>query len=206
MIHYLQEIYKIWSTLFPHNFAARVDAPSVKLAQGMVSCYSIVDQSNLAMLVRDRSLFPGITLHGDRDRLLQGLLSIPGRILSLDLFFKDAICFAPLARGMRSLLPPRSKESVRNLLLHCWNERTAGNMWCLQVSENEFKNIRPDQGSPDEIEAISFWMSYVQLWLVIFRHFVDPRRGRKKPQRSIQPLFEIRGEVELEKAATKLTE
>ncbi|KAE8371412.1 hypothetical protein BDV26DRAFT_298818 [Aspergillus bertholletiae] len=203
MIHYLKQIFQLWSWIFPDTLAQAVDARSVKLIEGMMPKYSLEDRSCISEWMNDGSLFPQISRQRDRERVLANLLQVSGRVLSLSLFFEDARCFSGPSRAIRDLFAVGPKESVYNTAFGCWD----GNIdsYCIQVSDTQFKKISCGSSvPPEELEKMAAWISLLQLWMVSFRNFINPRIGREKSQKTIHPLFELRGEPELARLADKL--
>ncbi|KAF4182506.1 hypothetical protein CNMCM8694_006750 [Aspergillus lentulus] len=202
MVHYLREIIRIWSLLLPDR-AGQADTLSVELIEGKMPKYSTQDRSDIMRLMNDGTLFPHISDVNERDRILQVLLEIPGRVLSLTLFFDDAKCFSGPSRAMRDLFSVGPKTSVYSTALHCWEGSTQA--YNIQLSDSEYQTV-PINGivPPDEVERAIASVSLLQLWLTAFRHFINPRTGRTRKAKNVQPLFELRGEPELAKSASRL--
>lgn len=204
-MHYLEKVYQMWSTLFPGDEAAKVDAVSVRLIEGMMPTYSTDDPDWIRALMDDGSLFPKLTEQDNRERLKRALIEIPGRILSLGLFFNDTYGFCRPAHVLCELQPTTHKTSVRSLSLNRWNEGVSDGKFRIQESEHEYKDVPAVRGAlADKAEELAAWMSFLQLWLVCFRHFLDPRDGRKRARLGVQPLYDLRGKPELHNAAEKL--
>lgn len=202
MAHYLREISHIWSSLFPDGTETLADAESIGRLEGLMPSYSLKDRAHIMGMMNDGSLFPKLASLDERERVLQGILDVPGRILSLSLFFQDAICFSGPALAMRDLFSISSNDSHHRAFLRYWDGSSG---YYIQISEDVYEDAFPRQEVlPDEAERTAAWVSLIQLWLVAFRHFIDPRKGRVKSQKSIQPLFELRGQSELANAAQKL--
>ncbi|PGH19276.1 hypothetical protein AJ80_04029 [Polytolypa hystricis UAMH7299] len=169
--HYLRGIFEIWSKAFPGDTAPLVDAPSVLELEGLMPHYSITDQDRIRNLMR-KGLFPAVIGENNRDILLQVLLDIPGRILTLHTFAQDLIYCESSARALRALLPKGFKGTVRKAM-----ERRCdgtGNKWCIQVSTHEYEEVGDDSLSWNMVQQIGAKLSYVQLWLCALRLFVVP--------------------------------
>ncbi|CAI7578703.1 unnamed protein product [Penicillium palitans] len=69
IVHYLTQIYEIWSRLFPGENASLVDALSVELVEGRMPKYSLDDRSTIEDGMRNGLLFPG--LESNRDGVLE---------------------------------------------------------------------------------------------------------------------------------------
>ncbi|KAH3511103.1 hypothetical protein KXV55_002475 [Aspergillus fumigatus] len=202
MVHYLREIIRIWSLLLPGR-AGEADALSVELIEGKMPKYSTQDRSDIMLLMNDGTLFPGISDVDERDRVLQVLLESPGRVPSLTLFFDDAKCFSGPSKAMRDLFSVGPKTSIYSAALHCWDGGTQA--YNVQLTDSEYETV-PINGivPPDEAERAIASVSLLQLWLTAFRHFINPRTGRTRKVKNVQPLFELRGEPELAKSASRL--
>ncbi|OGM39187.1 hypothetical protein ABOM_012218 [Aspergillus bombycis] len=203
MIHYLEELFETWSLLFPGETASLVDTQSVSLIEGRMPKYSSYDSSRITSLMNDGILFPRLSNYAERERILQALLGIKGRICSLALFFEDARCLAGPVKALRDLFAVDTHSSVYDCILKCWDGQMESQL--IQVSETEYQEKSLNAiFRPQEVEGAIAWSSFLQLWLVAFRYFIDPRIGRQRARKSIQPLFSMRGQAELAKSAKKL--
>ncbi|KAE8334765.1 hypothetical protein BDV24DRAFT_169854 [Aspergillus arachidicola] len=205
MVSYLTNIYRLWSGLFPGDMAFLVDPKSVGFLEGLMPKYSLDDRNKIVDAINDScqaSLFPRLTNSKDRDRVLQSLLIVPGRILTLSTFFQDAILLSGPARAVRDICSTRNKVSIQDVLLRSW----AG--WngscCVQLSETRFEEVKLPSGiTIEKLEEFASLISLLQLWLVAFRHFIEPRKGRTNGKDSVQPLLKVRGRPLLSSAARK---
>ncbi|EAW20672.1 uncharacterized protein NFIA_031050 [Aspergillus fischeri NRRL 181] len=202
MVHYLREIIRIWSLLLPDR-AGQADTLSVELIEGKMPKYSTQDRSDIMRLMNDGTLFPDISDVDERDRVLQVLLEIPGRVLSLTLFFDDVKCFSGPSKAMRDLFSVGPKTSIYSTALHCWDGGTQA--YNIQLTDSEYQTVPINGIVPaDKAERAIASVSLLQLWLTAFRHFINPRTGRTRKVKNVQPLFELRGEPELAKSASRL--
>ncbi|KAB8071426.1 hypothetical protein BDV29DRAFT_159520 [Aspergillus leporis] len=203
MIHYLEELFDTWSLLFPGEAACLVDTQSVSLIEGRMPKYSTYDSSRITSLMNNGILFPRLSNYTERERVLQALLSIKGRICSLALFFEDARCLAGPVKALRDLFGVDAQSSVYDCILNCWDGQMESQL--TQVSEVEYQEQSLDaRFRPQEVKRAIAWSSFLQPWLVAFHYFIDPRIGRQRAQKSAQPLFGMRGQAELAKSAKKL--
>ncbi|QSS66623.1 hypothetical protein I7I51_02812 [Histoplasma capsulatum] len=115
-INYLDQTFKVWSVL-PHDAAALVDAQSVHLLEGLMPAYSLVDQKRIQDLMNNREIFPALIDSERRSKVLERLLQVSGRILSLHTFSQDLLFLELPSKALRGLLPKTFKGSVRNALL-----------------------------------------------------------------------------------------
>lgn len=118
MVHYLSEIYNFWSCLFPRELAYLADARSVGLIEGLIPTHSDDDRISIEDNMKSGILFP--RLQADRDRVLEGLLSVSGRILTLNLLFHDAMCLGPPAKAMKEILPTSRRQTIKKVFLGNW--------------------------------------------------------------------------------------
>lgn len=154
-------------------------------------------------MMNDGILFPHLSDPAERERVLQALLGTKGRICSLTLFFEVARCLAGPVKSLRALSKVDANSSVYDGILESWDDQIESQV--IQVSETEYQkqplNIK---FRPQGVKGTIAWSSFLQLWLVAFRYFIDPRIGRQRAQRSVQPLFSMCGQAELAKSAEKL--
>lgn len=199
IVHYLTQIYEIWSRLFPGENASLVDALSVELVEGRMPKYSLDDRSTIEDGMRNGLLFPG--LESNRDGVLEGLLAVSGRILSLTLLFRDAICLGPPARAMREILPIPRGQTIKAVFLRNW--RDWNGKVVIQVSETKFEDISlgPQAENAESMVALA---TLSQLWLTALRYHLNPRLGRPKKTHNVQPLLEIQGKGVLQQTAKAL--
>ncbi|CAG8902296.1 unnamed protein product [Penicillium egyptiacum] len=199
IVHYLSQIYEIWSLLFPGENASLVDVPSVELVEGRIPKYSLDDRTAIEDGMRSGLLFP--RLEANRDGVLKGLLAVSGRILTLTLLFRDAICLGPPAKAMREILPIPKGETIKKVFLRNW--RDWDGKFVIQLSETKFEDISLGPQS-DDAESMVALTTLSQLWLVALRYHLSPRVGRANKPYSVQPLLEIQGKGVLEQTAKAL--
>lgn len=82
--------------------------------------YSKADKMEITDLIDKGKLFPLISNDNDREHIKARLLTVPGRILSLRLFFSDALCFQQVGHVLWELSGKHRKASVRQSLLLAW--------------------------------------------------------------------------------------
>lgn len=176
-----------------------MDAPSIARVEGRMPRYSLDDRRGIIDGMSGYVLFP--RLDSGRERVLEGLLAAPGRILTLNLLFFDAICLGPPARALRDILPIPRGQTIRKVFLANW--RDWNGKFIIQASDDVFEES-PLNSSPDDAEGMVALVTLSQLWLVAFRHYLRPRLGRTKAAKSVQPLLEIQGTGVLQRAANSL--
>ncbi|QSS66486.1 hypothetical protein I7I51_07343 [Histoplasma capsulatum] len=156
--YYLGEINRIWSTLFPGTRASLVDGPSVRQVEGLMPSYSLADQGRIRHLM-DNNLFPCVTGPNERSILLEGLLQVGGRILSLHTFSQDLIYLEPPARGLKVLLPKKHWGSLKKAMGHIY---VAGGDRCrVQLSFDEYADIPVGEHmSRDEAQRMRACLSH----------------------------------------------
>lgn len=179
--------------------ASLVDAPSVELVEGRIPKYSLHDRTIIEDGMRSGLLFPG--LEANRDGVLAGLLAVSGRILTLTLLFRDAICLGPPARAMREILHIPKGQTIKKVFLRNW--RDWNGKFVIQLSETKFEDISLGPQS-DDAESTVALTTLSQLWLVALRYHLNPRLGRANKPHSVQPLLEIQGKGVLQRTAKAL--
>lgn len=180
--NYLEQICRVWS-VFPHDSAALVDARSVHLLEGLMPAYSFADQKHIQDLVNNGEIFPALIDSERRREVLEGLLLISGRILSLHTFNQDWLYLELPSRALHSLLPKNFGGSVRNAMLKKYV--CTENSCIIQTSAAGYSIVVGDQ------RAASY-ISYVQLWLCALRLFVIPLKDSQTSE-NIHTFSSIRG-------------
>ncbi|EER41730.1 conserved hypothetical protein [Histoplasma capsulatum H143] len=160
--NYLGLTFKVWSVL-PHDAAALVDARSVHLLEGLMPAYSLADQKRIQDLMNNREIFPALIDSERRSKVLERLLQISGRILSLHTFSQDWLFLELPSKALRGLLPKTFKGSVKNALLKKFAH--TGNLYIIQTSAADYRT------AAGTLKAASY-LSYVQLWLCAIRLFM----------------------------------
>uniref|UniRef100_A0A093UL78 Uncharacterized protein n=1 Tax=Talaromyces marneffei PM1 TaxID=1077442 RepID=A0A093UL78_TALMA len=197
--HSLEKIHKQWS-IFE---APVVDPTSVGLIEGMMPSYSINDQSQIRSLMDDGTLFPRLTNDSERITVRDHFLAVKGRILSLRLFFSDASLVKRIAQPLWQYSGKDSERTLRQALLGSWDQ-IPGDAVPVQDTEFYFDKISVDRVVSEPGHRHAAWISYLQLWMSAFRHFIDPRRGKEGKEPGVQPLLDIQGKADFESAANKL--
>ncbi|KAK2809765.1 hypothetical protein FQN50_003610 [Emmonsiellopsis sp. PD_5] len=199
--HYLYQIDQVWSPSFPGASASLVDAPSVLELEGLMPSYSLADRDHIRNLM-EGGLFPAVTGLEERSRILQTLLQVPGRILSLHTFSQDLIYLELPARALRGLLPKRFKSSFHNAM---GRRYTAGSgKCCVQSSPDEYEEISFGNATPPNEDQLAAYLSYVQLWICAMRQFVIPFRDPLKTAEDAYDLIHMRGLPLLANVARRL--
>ncbi|QSS61740.1 hypothetical protein I7I51_03917 [Histoplasma capsulatum] len=181
-INYLDQTFKVWSVL-PHDAAALVDAQSVHLLEGLMPAYSLVDQKRIQDLMNNREIFPALIDSERRSKVLERLLQVSGRILSLHTFSQDLLFLELPSKALRGLLPKTFKGSVRNALLKKYVHTE--NSYIIQTSAAGYRI------AAGTLKAASY-LSYVPLWLCAIRLFVSPLKDSHTSE-AIHTFSSIRG-------------
>ncbi|OJD27033.1 hypothetical protein ACJ73_01578 [Blastomyces percursus] len=126
--------------------------------------YSLVDQKRIQDLMNNREIFPAL-IDSERSKVLEHLLQISGRILSLHTFSQDWLFLELPSKALRGLLPKTFKGSVKNALLKKYVNTE--NSYIIQTSAAGYRM------AAGTLKAASY-LSYVQLWLCATRLFVSP--------------------------------
>jgi hypothetical protein len=159
---YLDEIYRIWSTLF-EGMNEHVDLMSVRRIENLVPRQSNTDHDVLQDMIEHGILFPHVADSEARENLLNGLLGIHGRILSLRSLVQDTLLWHPCAQAIKQLVPGRC-DDLRHALLPRFHGD--GSEWLLQIGENTVEALQAGVGDSPQ-PAIA---AYVQLWLLAIRY------------------------------------
>jgi hypothetical protein len=95
----------------PHA-AALLDSKTVHSLELMAPIHSTRDKSTITAAIEAGELFPNVRDRVVRASILDRILRVQGRILSLFSFFKDTKYLEPCATIMKELLPKRVNYSV----------------------------------------------------------------------------------------------
>ncbi|KAF7177423.1 hypothetical protein CNMCM7691_005628 [Aspergillus felis] len=159
---YLNAIYHIWSALF-EGMNEHVDLMSVRLVENLVPQQSCTDRNEVRDTMENGILFPHVADSKARENLLNGLLGIHGRILSLHSLVQDSLLWHPCAQAIKQLVPGRC-DDLRHALLHRFHGD--GAEWLIQTGENAVEALQTNLGNSPQ-PAIA---AYVQLWLFAIRY------------------------------------
>lgn len=141
---------------------------SVRRIQNLMPQQSTADSSLIHGLMDDGHLFPLVVDLEQRDSLLQRLLKISGRILSLHSLAQDTLLLEPCAKSLHQLVPG-SYVNLRHSLLSHFNG--GGTDWPIQTAENVTEDVTVDYGScPALYQSKQASSAYVQLWLFAIRY------------------------------------
>ncbi|KAJ5641207.1 hypothetical protein N7490_005207 [Penicillium lividum] len=122
---------------------------------------SLEDRDQITDFIQSGLIFPLVSRVEDREAILQGLLSTPGRILSLKTLAQDTLFLDEPAWALRHLFPPFRGVSLQKIMRRHWQLVGAGEV---QISEFNYCVIPPDTTN-------SFGICMLQLWLFALRHF-----------------------------------
>ena len=128
------------------------------------------------------TIFPRLREEAIREEVLQALLTIPGRILTLWLFVQDTKWLEPVSLVLKSLLPPRFKGSLRHELHHWFDPSKIARGIPLQKTEHSSETRILDP-------QVAWSAAYLQVVLFAWRDFpaltgIMPRKdiGKAKPK------------------------
>ncbi|KAF3484322.1 uncharacterized protein GIQ15_03646 [Arthroderma uncinatum] len=126
--------------------------------------YTLIS-SGARRMMSQRQIFPTVWSQDHRDRILDRILSVRGRILSFHTFFQDFLYFEACSLVLRGLLPTPLQGTVREMFSHSYTgiNQIHGSCW-IQVGESEFRS------HPGTRET-SIRLGYRQLFLAVMRDF-----------------------------------
>jgi hypothetical protein len=170
---YINLIYERWSRIFQGQYASLLDAASVCSLEGMMPESSLSDRGLITELMETGQIFTHVTRAVDRQAILEGLLSTPGRILSLKTLTQDTLFLDEPAWALRSLFPRFKGISFRKVMRRQW-KMAPNRPLEIQKSEHEYITMQHTGNS--------FPICMMQLWLFALRHFTY-RQPRSKVDR-----------------------
>lgn len=126
---------------------------------------SIHDREHLTRLIlSDTTVFQGVK-GADRDELLRRLLSITGRLTSINTLIQDTLFLDGPARALHQLCPAKFKGSLYQSMRRQWSSIESGQTFEVQISERVFQR--------KETPSSHFHCCMIQLWLFGIRHLVN---------------------------------
>ncbi|KAH8691896.1 hypothetical protein BGW36DRAFT_362925 [Talaromyces proteolyticus] len=190
--HYLNEIYRVWSSLFPPTKGVLVDAWSVKCLNGLMPMYSQSDRDQIQRLMQSKDFFPLVAEHDARDTLFKRLMETPGRFISLCTMVQDINYLMPCTRAFRRLLPEKFEGAIPDAMFQMLDKPTPK----LQLSERSFETFTG-------VETVRE-LALIQLWLHTMRHFTRPCSKRKAGWKDTQLVPEAHKLQQFAKLAKEL--
>ena len=187
MDNYLTKVLRIWHFIFSEDaiLFSSTDAYTVTILETLAPGLSTDDCASVRHGMSSGVLFPQVSSHSTRSRILVQLESIREPILSLTTFFEDCKLLELGMKPLRLLLPPISRASRANLSLRArLSARRAATAdvhpLVLQKSEHNFVSVQCPSNS-----AVP--LAVCQLFLHNLRHFesmtgLTPRKERGKPK------------------------
>ncbi|KAI9768256.1 MAG: hypothetical protein M1840_005086 [Geoglossum simile] len=182
---YLERVRTIWCfiTCDDDSLNPFVDETTVELLQSLAPSSCSGDRKLAMELVETQRVFPKLKSSARRSKVLTRLLSVNGMIFSLHTFFEDTKYLEPMVMTLRGLLPPTTKDSIRDAIAKRYTgvSQKDGQLYT-QWGENDERYV---PGS----EAQRIYFGYLTLCLYGMRHFpsmtnISPRID-KKPEKSI---------------------
>ena len=139
-----------------------MDEFTVRHIQTLAPSRSTADNSTIRDLFNQNVIFSKVTV--DREILLQNILDIPYMIPSLFTFFENLKYLEPCEKIMRSLLPPKSRKSIRTVLFGSYYRP---DQLAVEYAEGD---IREHPAMSLESDRIC---GYQQLWLFALREAAE---------------------------------
>lgn len=141
-----------------------LDPKTVYSLETMFPQYSTSDADSIKKLMNDGVIFPAISSRDRRQKLLDNILGVEGRILSFHTFFQDTIYFGACSKILRKLLRPKFQGTVRQAFFESYQQGINRGTIRLQ-SHGERMRDRPGT------EATHVQLAYRQLYLAAMRDF-----------------------------------
>lgn len=141
-----------------------LDSKSIYLIETLIPAYSTVDAERIKGLMDKGEIFGAITSPARRQKLLDNILGLDGRILSFHTFFQDTIYFGTCSRILQGLLRPRFKGTVREAFFQSYRRDQNRRGVTIQSTEGRIYN-RPGR------EEVHVQLAYRQMFLAAMRDF-----------------------------------
>ena len=166
---------------------ANVDAHTVERLHLLAPASSSTDRDRIDRLLRDDAIFSTVNDPVLRRSLSNNIKAVSCLIPSLFTFFENLKYIEPCCAVLRSLLPPKSKKSLRQSLFGIYFQPDS------LLIQTPSADLKASKSNPHEDRN----RSYHQLWLFAMRNFPDmidiaPRKeaGRaKRPHKESSPIL-----------------
>ena len=141
-----------------------LDSKTIYLMETLIPASSTVDAEKIKALMNEGKIFGAVTSPTRRQKLLDNILGVDGRILSFHTFFQDTIYFGACSRILRGLLPPKFKGTVREAFFQSYQRDQNRRRIRIQSVEGR---IHDRLGR----EEIHLQLAYRQMFLAAMRDF-----------------------------------
>jgi hypothetical protein len=173
-----------YTTIMGNEEPFLLDSKTIHLLETLVPAYSTVDSERIKILMNEGKIFGAITSPARRQKLLDNILGIDGRILSFYTFFQDTIYFGACSRILQGLLQPKFEGSVRQAFFRSY-QRDQNRQRIRIQSRHGRVNDRPGT------EEVHLQLAYRQMFLAAMRDFpllgsLAPLWDAKKPKPPVQ--------------------
>jgi Protein of unknown function (DUF3723) len=161
-----------------------LDSKTIHLLETLIPAYSTVDFERIKILMHEGKIFGAITSPARRQKILDNILGIDGRILSFHTFFQDTIYFGACSRILQGLLQPKFEGTVRQAFFRSYQRDPNRHRIRIQSRQGRV-NDRPGT------EEVHLPLAYRQMFLAAMRDFpllgsLAPLWDAKKPKRLVQ--------------------
>ncbi|KAF3481568.1 uncharacterized protein GIQ15_04327 [Arthroderma uncinatum] len=173
LVHYLDRIHRIYTHILGGYQPGLLDPKTVSKIETLTPSFSSHDAARARQMMSRRQIFPAVQSQDHRDRILDRILSVRGRILSFHTFFQDFLYFEACALVLRGLLPTPLEGAMREMFSRSYTgvNQAPGNCR-IQVGETEFLS------RPGTREA-SVRLGYRQLFLAVMLLDFETERTRE---------------------------
>uniref|UniRef100_A0A093VCB3 Uncharacterized protein n=1 Tax=Talaromyces marneffei PM1 TaxID=1077442 RepID=A0A093VCB3_TALMA len=183
-LHYLERMCHQYRTIMGTEEPFLLDPKTVYSLETLFPEYSTSDADSIKKLMNDGVIFPAVSSRDRRQKLLDNILGVKGRILSFYTFFQDTIFFGACSKILRKLLRPKFQGTVREAFFDSYQQGINRGIIRLQ-SHGERMRDRPGT------EANHLQLAYRQLYLAAMRDFplfstLMPLWDNKKSQPVVQ--------------------
>lgn len=173
-----------YTTIMGNEEPFLLDSKTIHLLETLVPAYSTVDSERIKILMHEGKIFGAIASPARRQKLLDNILGIDGRILSFYTFFQDTIYFGACSRILQGLLQPKFEGTLRQAFFRSYQRDPNRHRIRIQ-SRHGRVNDRPGT------EEVHLQLAYRQMFLAAMRDFpllgpLAPLWDAKKPKRLVQ--------------------
>jgi hypothetical protein len=153
-----------YKTIMGDEEPSLLDSKTIYLMETLIPAYSTVDAERIKGLMDEGRIFGAVTSPNRRQKLLDNILGVDGRILSFHTFFQDTIYFGACSRILRGLLRPKFKGTVREAFFQSYQRDPNRRVIKIQSVEGRIHD-RPGR------EDVHLHLAYRQMYLAAMRDF-----------------------------------
>jgi hypothetical protein len=166
LCNYLTHIVQVWNLILEGSEtlpSLLMEEHSVNFLEGLVPALSSADGNKIRSAILDGSVFAAAS-PSDRTCILENLQRVSCMIPSLNIFFESLKYLKPCTDIIRSLLPVKSKRTIREELFQAFRQPAKLK---IEYATGDYRD------HPSESKLQDRMLCYQMLWLAVIRRFVE---------------------------------